>query len=76
MHAAPYGTSVQGFRDSAGPGRLTGGVDVPLLVAAVGLMGCSLYTITQATQTDIPGTPTTSSSARLPTAPSGWCSCS
>ena len=57
MHAAPYGTSVQGFRDSAGPGRLTGGVDVPLLVAAVGLMGCSLYTITQATQTDIPGDP-------------------
>ena len=57
MHAAPYGTSVQGFRDSARPGRLTGGVDVPLLVAAVGLMGCSLYTITQATQTDIPGDP-------------------
>jgi len=57
MHAAPYGTSVQGFRDSAGPGRLTGGVDVPLLVAAIGLMGCSVYTITQATQTDIPGDP-------------------
>ena len=57
MHATPYGTSVQGFRDSAGPGRLTGGVDVPLLVAAIGLMGCSLYTITQATQTDIPGDP-------------------
>ncbi|MBA3509315.1 MAG: rod shape-determining protein RodA [Thermoleophilaceae bacterium] len=57
MHATPYGTSVQGFRDSAGPGRLTGGVDVPLLVAAIGLMGCSVYTITQATQTDIPGDP-------------------
>jgi rod shape determining protein RodA len=57
MHAAPYGTSVTRFRDVAGPGRLAGGLDVPLLGAALGLMACSFYTITQATQNDIAGDP-------------------
>ena len=56
MHAAPYGTSVKGFRD-AGPARLTGGLDLPLLGAVLGLVACSIYTITQATQNDIPGDP-------------------
>jgi len=56
MHAAPYGTSVKGFRE-AGSARLAGGLDFPLLLAALGLMGCSIYTIGQATNTDIPGNP-------------------
>jgi rod shape determining protein RodA len=56
MHAAPYGTSVKGFRD-VGPARLTGGLDFPLLGAVLGLVACSIYTITQATQNDIPGDP-------------------
>ena len=59
MQAAPYGTSVKGFRDSAGAGtfRLAGGLDLLLLLAAVGLMACSVYTIAGATQNDIPGDP-------------------
>ncbi len=56
MQAAPYGTSVKGFRDVSSS-RLAGGLDFPLLLAALGLMGCSVYTIAHATKTDIPGNP-------------------
>jgi rod shape determining protein RodA len=59
MQAAPYGTSVKGFRDSAGAGtfRLAGGLDLLLLLAAVGLMVCSVFTIAGATHDDIAGDP-------------------
>ena len=56
MQAAPYGTSVRGFRDS-GSSRLGGGIDLLLLVATLGLVGCSVYTISSATQNDISGDP-------------------
>jgi len=56
MQAAPYGTSVKGFRDVSSS-RLAGGLDFPLLLAALGLMGCSVYVIAHATKTDIPGNP-------------------
>lgn len=56
MHAAPYGTSVKGFRDVRSS-RFGGGFDFPLLLAAAGLMGCSVYTIAQATKTDVAGNP-------------------
>ncbi|MGI8845837.1 MAG: rod shape-determining protein RodA [Thermoleophilaceae bacterium] len=56
MHAAPYGTSVKGFRE-AGSARLAGGLDFPLILAALGLVGASIYTLSQATRTDIPGNP-------------------
>ncbi len=56
MHAAPYGTSVKGFRE-AGSARLAGGLDFPLILAALGLVGASIYTLSRATRTDIPGNP-------------------
>ena len=55
MQASPYGTSVKGFSDARMP-RLVR-IDVLLLVAAIGLMACSLYTIASATKDDIPGDP-------------------
>ena len=55
MHASPYGTSVKGFRDGAGPRFVR--IDVLLLLACVGLVACSLYTIASATKGDIPGDP-------------------
>jgi rod shape determining protein RodA len=55
MQASPYGTSVKGFRDGSSPRIVR--IDVLLLLAVVGLMGCSLYTIASATKDDIPGDP-------------------
>ena len=55
MQASPYGTSVKGFRESDGP-RLVR-IDVLLLLAVLGLVACSLYTIGTATQDDIEGSP-------------------
>ena len=56
MHSTPYGTSVRGFRE-AGSTRLAGGLDLPLLVAALGLAASSVYTIHSVTRNDIPGDP-------------------
>src|SRR3954452_10242078 len=55
MSAAPYGTSVKGFREAHGPRFVR--IDVLLLLAVLGLVACSLYTISTATQGDIAGNP-------------------
>jgi rod shape determining protein RodA len=55
MQASPYGTTVKGFGDSYA-GRYVR-IDPLLLLAAVGLIACSLYTIASATKDDIPGDP-------------------
>jgi rod shape determining protein RodA len=55
MHASPYGTSVRGFRDAAGPRFIR--MDVLLLLATIGLIGFSIYTISTATRGDVPGDP-------------------
>jgi len=55
MHASPYGTSVRDFRDGGGPRFVR--IDALLLVAAIGLIACSVYTIASATKGDIPGDP-------------------
>ena len=55
MQATPYGTSVKGFGDSYAARYVR--IDPLLLLAAVGLMACSLYTIASATKDDIPGDP-------------------
>ena len=54
MQATPYGTSVKGFRD-ASPRFVR--IDPLLLLATLGLMACSVYTIASATTDDIPGDP-------------------
>ena len=55
MQASPYGTSVKDFRDGYRPRFVR--IDVLLLLAVVGLVACSLYTIASATKDDIPGDP-------------------
>lgn len=55
MQASPYGTSVKGFGDPYASRYVR--IDVLLLLAALGLMACSLYTIASATKDDIPGDP-------------------
>ncbi|HEV2723314.1 MAG TPA: rod shape-determining protein RodA [Thermoleophilaceae bacterium] len=55
MQASPYGTSVKDFRDAQVPRFVR--IDVPLLLAVLGLVACSLYTIGTATQDDINGSP-------------------
>jgi rod shape determining protein RodA len=53
MQASPYGTSVKGFGEAHGPRFIR--IDVLLLLAVLGLVACSLYTIGTATQDDIAG---------------------
>ncbi len=55
MHASPYGTSVKGFRDGAGPRFVR--MDPLLVIATLGLLACSIYTIASATTGDIEGDP-------------------
>jgi rod shape determining protein RodA len=55
MQATPYGTSVKGFGDSYAARYVR--IDPLLLLAVVGLVACSLYTIASATKDDIPGDP-------------------
>jgi rod shape determining protein RodA len=54
MHASPFGTSVKDYRE---PGLRLSRLDPLLLLAAVGLIACSVYTIGTATEGDIPGNP-------------------
>ncbi len=55
MQSTPYGTSVQGFHEGRAPRFVR--IDVLLLLAALGLMACSIYTIASATTDDIAGSP-------------------
>jgi rod shape determining protein RodA len=53
---APYGTSVKDFHDPRpGPGFRLLRLDPLLLLATLAIVGCSIYTIWTATNTDIPG---------------------
>jgi rod shape determining protein RodA len=53
---ASLGTTVKGFGDSRAAAPMFR-IDPLLLLAVVGLMACSIYTIAGATQDDIPGSP-------------------
>ncbi len=54
--SAALGTTVKGFREPrTGGGWLR--IDPLLLLATLGLIGCSLYTVATATIDDIPGSP-------------------
>ena len=55
MQASPYGTSVKGFHEGAAPRFVR--VDVLLLLAVLGLIACSVYTIGSATKGDMRGHP-------------------
>ncbi|MBA3436802.1 MAG: FtsW/RodA/SpoVE family cell cycle protein, partial [Thermoleophilaceae bacterium] len=55
MQASPYGTSVKAFRDGVGPRFVR--MDPLLVLAILGLLACSLYTIASATKGDIDGDP-------------------
>ncbi|MDQ3587975.1 MAG: rod shape-determining protein RodA [Actinomycetota bacterium] len=55
MQASPYGTSVRDFRDD--PGVPAFRLDPLLLLATLGLIACSLYTLATATTGDIDGSP-------------------
>ena len=55
VQASPYGTSVREFRDE--PRVPAFRLDPLLLLATLGLAGCSLYTIATATTGDIDGSP-------------------
>jgi len=55
MEASAFGTAVKGFRDESAARIVR--IDVLLLLAVLGLMACSIYTIGSATQDDIPGDP-------------------
>src|SRR5215212_2836773 len=50
-----FGTAVKGFREESAARIVR--IDVLLLLAVVGLMACSVYTIWTATQDDIAGSP-------------------
>ncbi|MFL5825219.1 MAG: rod shape-determining protein RodA [Thermoleophilaceae bacterium] len=55
---AGLGTSVRDFREPGpGPGLRLLRQDPLLLLATLGIVGCSIYTIWSATNTDIPGDP-------------------
>lgn len=53
--ATSLGATVRDFRERSGPRYMR--IDLPLLLAVLGLTACSLYTIATATQNDYPGDP-------------------
>jgi rod shape determining protein RodA len=55
MQATSLGATVRDFRDHSGPRFVR--IDVLLLLAVLGLTACSLYTIGEATQDDVAGSP-------------------
>jgi rod shape determining protein RodA len=55
VHASPFGTSVREFRDGAQPRIMR--LDPLLVVAALGLIACSLYTLVTATKGDVASDP-------------------
>ena len=50
-----FGTAVKGFREESAARIVR--IDVLLLLAAVGLIACSIYTLGTATEDDIEGSP-------------------
>ena len=50
-----FGTAVKGFREESAARIVR--IDVFLLIAAIGLMACSIYTLGTATEDDISGSP-------------------
>ncbi len=54
MAQSPFGTAVRGFGD---PRQRMVRLDPLLLVATIGLIACSLYTLDTATQDDVAGSP-------------------
>jgi rod shape determining protein RodA len=58
METASFGSSVQPFEEPDAP-SLAGlfRIDALLLLAGVGLIGCSVYVLAAATENDIPGNP-------------------
>src|SRR4051812_130519 len=54
MQASPFGTAVQGFRE---PRVRAVRFDPLLVLAAVGLLVCSVYVMHTATRDDVPGSP-------------------
>ena len=66
-----FGTAVKGFREESAARIVR--IDVLLLVAAVGLIACSIYTLGTATEDDIAGQPVLLRAAgSRSTAASGW----
>src|SRR3954469_16116204 len=58
METASYGGSVQRFEESKAPSLASFfRFDAPLLLAGAGLVGCSVYVLSAATENDIPGNP-------------------
>jgi rod shape determining protein RodA len=55
MAESAFGTAVKGFRDESAARFVR--IDVLLLLAAVGLIACSIYTIGTATEDDVEGSP-------------------
>jgi rod shape determining protein RodA len=55
MNESAFGTAVRGFRDESAARFVR--IDVLLLLAVVGLMACSVYTLGTATKGDIPNSP-------------------
>jgi rod shape determining protein RodA len=55
MQATSLGATVRDFRDHSGPRFVR--IDALLLLAVLGLTACSLYTIGEATQDDVAGSP-------------------
>ena len=55
MEGSAFGTAVKGFRDESAARIVR--IDVLLLLAVLGLMACSIYTIGTATQDDVEGSP-------------------
>jgi rod shape determining protein RodA len=55
MEGSAFGTAVKGFRDESAARIVR--IDVLLLLAALGLIACSIYTIGTATEDDVAGSP-------------------
>jgi rod shape determining protein RodA len=55
MAQSAFGTAVKGFRDESAARFVR--IDILLLLAAVGLIACSIYTIGTATEDDVEGSP-------------------
>src|SRR5918998_4817565 len=55
MEGSAFGTAVKGFREESAARFVR--IDVLLLLAVIGLMACSIYTLGTATEDDVRGSP-------------------